>query len=284
MTELYENTYNETKHFSFGKNWKKYLQKVTPQRIVAAKLSLVDFYNGYIELQGKSFLDIGSGSGLFSLAAFQLGAKPITSVDADINSVEATRSTHERFGGAPSWTIRQGSILNQDFIRELGTFDNVYSWGVLHHTGEMWNAIENTAKLVAPGGSLYIAIYNERQGFQNSKYWYGVKRKYNTLSSFGKRILEIFFFSELCLLAIGKLLKRGPRAVTKYQTPRGMNVYYDLIDWLGGYPYEYSLPKPIINFLKTRGFHLVNLRTVGNNIGCNEFLFVRDSHSATLGH
>ena len=79
-------------------------------------------------LSGMTFLDVGSGSGLFSLAAYNLGAK-VVSFDFDAQSVWCTNQLRERFcSDKRRWTVKIGSILEADFIKTLGHFDIVYSW------------------------------------------------------------------------------------------------------------------------------------------------------------
>ncbi|MDR2412083.1 MAG: class I SAM-dependent methyltransferase [Holosporales bacterium] len=129
-------------------------------------------------IEGKRFLDIGSDSGLFSLATYRLGAE-VVSFDYDEDSVQCTQKLKDMMGDTSRlWSVFQGSILDQEMLRGLGTFDIVYSWGVLHHTGNMQQAFENVAPLVAPHGKLFISIYND-QGFP-SKGWLYIKKMYNS--------------------------------------------------------------------------------------------------------
>jgi 2-polyprenyl-6-hydroxyphenyl methylase/3-demethylubiquinone-9 3-methyltransferase len=159
--------------FAFGKNWKRFLETIDEDRIAEARISLQRMLS-LEQLGGQSFLDIGSGSGLFSLAARQLGAT-VTSFDYDPDSVACAKELRRRFrDGDSGWNITQGSVLDAGFLEGLGTFDVVYSWGVLHHTGAMWQAIEKASGRVAPGGKLFISIYND-QGWI-SDYWRLVKR------------------------------------------------------------------------------------------------------------
>lgn len=276
LPKLYEATYQDNKHFSFGKNWYRYLAKINSERITGAERSLTDFLGIGSTLKHHSFIDIGCGSGLFSLAAHRLGARPVVSVDVDKYSIASVTKLWETEGRPNDWKIYPGSVLDDEFIKSLGTFDIVYSWGVLHHTGNMWQAIKKAMTLVAPHGLIYLAIYNNKRGFQGSDFWLKIKRLYNHTSWGGKRLIEFLYLIELCFIAVGKIFTRGPKFVAAYQSPRGMNVYHDMIDWLGGYPYEFSRPEPIVDLFKKSDFRLVKLNDVGNNIGCNEYLFTRE--------
>ena len=251
--------------FEFGKNWKKFLTTLNDERIRQAELSLKTML--LLEsLEGKKFLDVGSGSGLFSLAAKNLGAE-VFSFDFDESSVWCTKELKKRFYDADeSWSVMQGSVLDCEFLEKLGRFDYVYSWGVLHHTGDMWKALNNVVDLVQPGGFLFIALYNN-QKFA-SRYWAFVKRTYSRY-----QLLRPFW------ILIHFLYPTIPSIILKYlqgrKLPRGMTVWYDLLDWLGGYPFEVSTPKEIFDFYKSKGFILTQLQTVGGKLGCNEFVFRR---------
>src|SRR5438093_233639 len=161
--------------FEFGRNWARFLSALDDRKIEAATHSLEKTL-GVESLDGKRFLDVGSGSGLFSLAARRLGAK-VHSFDYDPESVACTGELKLRhFPNDNSWKIEAGSVLNHDYLRQLGEFEIVYCWGVLHHTGAMWQALENITGLVGEGGKLFIALYND-QGFK-SKAWRKMKRFY----------------------------------------------------------------------------------------------------------
>ena len=135
------------------------------------------------DLRERTFLDIGCGSGLFSLAARRLGAS-VHSFDFDEQSVACARELKRRyFPDDPDWRIEAGSVLDAAYMKGLGEFDVVYSWGVLHHTGAMWVALEQAIGRVASGGGkLFIAIYAD-QGWKSRAWWF-VKLFYNRLPRF----------------------------------------------------------------------------------------------------
>lgn len=265
--------------FEFGANWTRFLALVNEDRIRLAEHSLRDLLEAET-LQDKTFLDIGSGSGLFSLAARRLGAR-VRSFDYDPQSVACTRELKGRyFPDDPEWTIERGSVLDQAFLVGLGTFDVVYSWGVLHHTGAMWQALENVTPLVKPEGRLYIAIYDD-QG-RATVLWKRVKRAYcHTPEPFRSLILGLAFVRLWGPTTVRDFLQGHPgktwRNYGKRQegSGRGMSPWRDVVDWVGGYPFEVAKPELIFDFYRDRGFVLSRLKTCGGGKACNEFVFTR---------
>jgi 2-polyprenyl-6-hydroxyphenyl methylase/3-demethylubiquinone-9 3-methyltransferase len=259
--------------FEFGQNWRRFIQLLDDDRIVAAERSLCEML-GTDELGGQRFLDVGCGSGLFSLAARRLGAS-VHSFDFDENSVLCARELKQRFHpDDDGWSIERGSILDQEYLNKLGMFDVVYAWGVLHHTGAMWDALDASCRLVRNNGRLFVAIYNDQGA--TSRRWAAIKRAYNR----SPRPLRAGIIVGVgayfgARAAIDGLI--DPRAsVHKFTAaPRGMSRWHDLIDWVGGYPFEVSKPEQIFDFVRQRGFILERLKTWGGQVGCNEYVFQR---------
>ncbi len=255
--------------FAFGRNWLNYFDRLTEldraniqARIAATERELQEKLQG--SLSGKRFLDVGCGSGLMSLAAQNLGAR-VHSFDYDPQSVQCTHQMREKFGRPTNWDVEQGSALDPVYLTRLGTFDVVYSWGVLHHTGDMWQALKNLIPLVAPGGQLFIALYND-QGWR-SRYWTFIKRHYNA-SSVARKLIILFHLPLLLARYVGRAL------TGRLTLERGMLLWSDYLDWLGGYPFEVATHDQVVAYFRDAGFSLT--KSTRATSGCNEFVFARN--------
>ena len=259
--------------FAFGRNWKSFLATLNEHRIDEARGRFCESL-ARNELRGMRALDIGSGSGLSSLVMHQLGAD-VVSFDYDADSVACTEELRRRYApDATNWRIIQGSALDPTFMADLGQFDLVYSWGVLHHTGAMWPAIDLAAMRVAERGTFLLALYND-QGTR-SRIWHAVKRFYCS-SSLGRLVVGATFYPIFAFYALWQDFRHFNMPGTharNYVHRRGMSLFHDWRDWLGGYPFEVAKPVEVVHTLSARGFELQS-QTLTQGLGCNEFVFTK---------
>ncbi|MBC7842559.1 MAG: class I SAM-dependent methyltransferase [Gemmatimonadaceae bacterium] len=249
--------------FGFGQNWLDYQTSIDEARLLAARTD-IERWLGTTSLAGLRVLDIGSGSGLHSYCMHAMGARELVSFDYDGHSVQATKGFHHKAGAPASWTVTQGSVLDAAFLASLGTFDLVYSWGVLHHTGQMWQAITNAAGSVAPGGTFFISIYAKGPEYPEHL---ALKQQYHRASLSGKRRMEFDWITERYALRA----KNGesPEAWWSEGKERGMDAYCDLVDWLGGLPYEVATLPELVQVLRALGIETRRSRECPGDGGCH---------------
>ncbi len=267
--------------FAFGANWQRYLKaSFTPERAEIARRHLMDFLR-LDSLAGRTFLDIGSGSGIHSLGAWQSGAAEVVSFDYDSQSIAATRSLHAAVGSPANWRIIQGSVLDEAFCDGLGVFDIVYSWGVLHHTGDQWRAFGNAARRMAGGGRFYVALYTSELHMDPSpEEWLEIKRRYNAAGRLGKLRLELWHLWSTVLRRDIRNIVRLPKMFSDYRCSRGMAVMADIRDWLGGWPMEFSTTAEVLEHAVAHDLVPV---VVASGEANTEFLLMRQADAMDQG-
>jgi len=267
-----------TSHFEFGENWLRFTEVVDERRVAEAIKGLERLFpNG--EIRDKRFLDIGCGSGLVMLAALRMGAREVIGVDIDENSVAASHRLLTRFASSTCWSVSCASIFDIA-PAQFGEIDIVHSWGVLHHTGDMWGAVEKSSHLVVPGGLLAIALYRKTLF---CRFWKAEKKLYSSLPPFAQTPIRWLY--QIALVSRQMVVAQNPRAyVRAYFKRRGMSWVHDLHDWLGGYPYESALATEVSARLSALGFEVT--RQIGPKIrgigllgsgGCNEYVARRST-------
>jgi 2-polyprenyl-3-methyl-5-hydroxy-6-metoxy-1,4-benzoquinol methylase len=265
-----------TSQFDFGENWKSFsASALTAERVELARADFRSLMER-VPLKGRTFLDIGFGQGLALCLAREFSAR-CYACDINPKCVEALKLTARFFPDVDPFSIPLivGSILDDATleelrqippVREAGGFDIVHSWGVLHHTGAMNDAIRRAASLVRQGGHLIVAIYNTHW---TSPIWYFIKRAFVTMPALIQRIFIALLFP-LIFVAKAAVTRRNP-----LKKERGMDFYHDVIDWIGGYPYEYATVGEIKALLESLGFQLERTIPAAVPTGCNQFVFRR---------
>jgi 2-polyprenyl-6-hydroxyphenyl methylase/3-demethylubiquinone-9 3-methyltransferase len=251
--------------FSFGRNWESYRRHLTAAKVALAEANIREWLSEE-HTQAREVVDVGCGSGVHSLAFWRLGAARVVSFDVDPHSVAATLATAHSLGAPANWEVLLGSVLELSFLRSLGQFDVVYSWRVLHHTGALWDAMANVGQLVRPKGLLWLALYAKGPRYAEHL---ELKRAYNRASRAGKRLMEARHIMGLML----ERLRAGRNPLSWNETrERGMDVYHDLVDWLGGLPYEVASPEEVLGFYSRMGFRAERVRE-GPEGGNSIYLF-----------
>lgn len=258
--------------FSFGENWLSFnddlFRRQTEQEAVRLAALDIEKWLGRSEVAGRTVIDVGCGSGLHSLVFFLMGASRVFSIDVDPRSIEATRLFWKKFGSPSNWEIMQGSTLDANFLSSLGLFDIVYSWGVLHHTGAMWRAIDLCTNLIAHNGRFWISLYTAGPNYASHL---ALKRRYNAATILQKR----FIVARIITRRMANRVRSAKNPFTwNEKKARGMDSYHDLLDWLGGLPYEVANRQEVESFCRQRGLRLIRDEPRGEG-ACSIYLFSR---------
>lgn len=265
---------NDEQRFEFGKNWLNYIHKNFSQENADISRKHILSVLGRADLKGLSILDIGCGSGLHSFAAWEAGASKLQSFDYDTNSVAATKFVREKAGNPSNWTVEQGSVLDLDYMKSLPLFDLVYSWGVLHHTGDVWQAIRNATSRVKSGGLFYIALYSaDIHKNPTPEFWLDVKRRYVASSWLHRRYMDTWYVWRFMMYRKIRNLPSVIKRMREYKKSRGMSLFTDIRDWLGGWPMQFVYDAEAVTFCEQLGFRKLKMITGEAN---TEFLFVKE--------
>lgn len=274
---------SSTYRYEFGKNWTRFVQKsANEERVAIARRHILNFI-GRDDLSGLNFLDIGCGSGIHVVSAARLGASRIHAFDFDIDSVECTRTvvaSHLSPEAQTSITVERGDALDARYMAAVGTYDVVYAWGVLHHTGDMWKALDLATLPLSDTGCLLIALYND-QGIW-SRGWRGMKATYVRVPALRPFILAGVFGPR----ELAKLILKTPRRYVHewrdYREKRGMSRWYDMLDWAGGYPFQVASRDAVRDFYALRRFSTTVTADCNGGNGCNEFRIARLPNPAAM--
>jgi SAM-dependent methyltransferase len=250
--------------FDFGKNWASYTDKVIDEKRIDAAVDSLKMLLAGESLGQRSFLDVGCGTGMFSAAAARLGASPVMGIDVNPLCIEVSRRNHKVYAAQAAASFEVISALDAPRMARLDTFDAVYAWGSLHHSGKMWEAITNTAGRVKTGGTFILAIYHRHW---TSGTWKGIKLVYNLSPKWLKPVWTAIFYP-LIYLAKLAITRENP-----LKMHRGMDFYHDVIDWIGGYPYEYASIDEMKSFVEKLGFKMIRVFPAAVPTGNNQFIF-----------
>ncbi len=269
--------------FEFGQNWTRFLATVNDARVLRAEASLKAML-GLDTLAGLTFLDIGCGSGLFSLAARRLGAdRTFVRLRSAVGSLQPQAE-----GALPSRRRRLAHRVGIGPRCRLSRKPSPFRHRLLlgcpsPHRCHVAGARACAASRAA-NGKLFIAIYND-MGSQSIR-WRQLKRLYAKLPAAVQPLYA-------CAVSAPEEAKGFLRAVpsgrpqdyvatwTKYERNRGMSRWRDIIDWVGGYPYEFAKPDAICSFFIDRGFALDKM-CIGGGLGCSEYVFSRSNSQRAM--
>jgi ubiquinone/menaquinone biosynthesis C-methylase UbiE len=117
-------------------------------------------YVDFDGLSGKDVLEVGCGSGIAAQMLAEAGAN-LTAVDLTPWAVATTRRRLNAFG--LDGTVQEAD--GEDLPFEDTSFDLVFSWGVIHHSSDMDQALRELVRVLRAGGQIVLMVYNRRSLF-----------------------------------------------------------------------------------------------------------------------
>jgi ubiquinone/menaquinone biosynthesis C-methylase UbiE len=153
----------------YGKLWDKYETDEyikEAYRIIESRFKNNEF--DLSVLKGKTILDMGCGSGRYTIALTKTGAEKVYGIDLGKESIRKAALIAEK-SGIRNIEFDVGSVL--DLPYEDNLFDFIYSNGVLHHTENLEQGINELYRTLKPGGESFLYLYAD-----GGIFWYSRKK------------------------------------------------------------------------------------------------------------
>lgn len=142
-----------TRHVGLTEGTPEFFARLERQR--AEREPFIERFARFDEQRGKRVLEVGVGPGTDFVRFARAGAVA-TGLDLTAHGVDLTRRRLELEGLRAD--VRQGDAEQLPF--EDGSFDFVYSWGVIHHTESPERAGREIVRVTAPGGRVCVMVYH----------------------------------------------------------------------------------------------------------------------------
>jgi ubiquinone/menaquinone biosynthesis C-methylase UbiE len=217
------------------------------------------------EVQGKSILDAGCGTGIFSIIFANKGADQVTGIDISEGSLHTAQSLKEKFG------LKNAEFEKQDMLAlpfPDRSFDIVWAWGTVHHTTDPFKAIDELIRVLKPSGSILLAIYKRtRLTFIHEIIRKILVRTPRKTWKVLAKILAIFLSPVIFLLKKREKSRKGEKLEEL------------IIDWYFVPIRHYYKPGEIKNYLEERGFSVEKfLPASGRFDSTSNFIFKARKH------
>lgn len=258
---------DNVKQFDFWKNWINFSKNKLDSEKYSQAIGSLDDFIWKENIIDKTVIDIWCWSWIFSMWFLALWAKKVLWLDVNENSLIATKLNYDNYSNNGGLlTTKFASILDEKDLLDIEQYDIVYSRWVLHHTWNMYKAFDNSSSLVKKWWYLCIAIYNKHW---SSPIWRIIKKLYLESPKIIKKLF-IFIFYPIIFIAKFLVTLENP-----FKKERWMNFYYDVIDWIWWYPYEYASVSEIEKYFVERWFELKKVKKSSTPTWCNDFLFYK---------